>query len=82
MRPGRRAIFANAASWKKWNWGMIWKSGYRFSEKIMRKKKDGAGWRLKEKPSRYIGPKQLAGSAARCTDQVGKSVSPIEGTRG
>jgi hypothetical protein len=33
---------------------MIPKSGYRFSEKIMLKQKDRAGWRLEEKSSRSI----------------------------
>jgi hypothetical protein len=31
---------------------MIRESGYRFSEKIMLKQKDRAGWRFEEKPSR------------------------------
>jgi hypothetical protein len=31
---------------------MIRKSGYRFSEKIMLKQKDRAGWRFEEKSSR------------------------------
>jgi len=31
------------------------KSGYRFSEKIMRKQKDKARWRLDVKPSRFSG---------------------------
>jgi hypothetical protein len=31
---------------------MIRKSGYRFSEKIMLKQKDGARWLFDEKPSR------------------------------
>src|SRR5216684_3463709 len=31
---------------------MIGKSGYRFSEKIMLKQKDRAGWRFEEKSSR------------------------------
>jgi hypothetical protein len=34
---------------------MVRKSGHRFSEKIMLKQKDRAGWRFKEKPSGLYG---------------------------
>jgi hypothetical protein len=58
---------------------MIPKSMQRFSDKIMRKQKLGAGWRFEEKPSCSSGGAACAGRAARgvkiSTSQVARGVA-------